>query len=201
MIGTGYVGLVTGTCFADSGNDVTCVDIDPEEDRDAESRARSRSMNRDSPRWSSGMPTRAGCTSRPIWRHAVSQAECVFLAVGTPQGDDGAADLQYIFAAAESDRSASAATGRSLITKSTVPVGTNRRIHELLREKTGRDIDVASESGVSQGRVRDRGLHQARPRRRRRDAVRKSPSCCRSCTARFCAPNIRSWPWGRRARR
>jgi UDPglucose 6-dehydrogenase len=142
MIGTGYVGLVTGTCFADSGNDVTCVDIDAGKIE--------RLKKGEVPIYEPGL-------SEMIHRNAkggrlkfttdvatcVPGARCVFLAVGTPQSDDGAADLKYIFAAAESmalylDEDA------VVVVKSTVPVGTNGRVADLLREKTGREVDVAS---------------------------------------------------------
>ena len=98
VIGTGYVGLVTGTCFADSGNDVTCVDIDQTEDRpaqagrDADLRARPGRDGRAQRR------APGGCTSPPIWPAAIKPAEVVYLAVGTPQGDDGAADLSALWA-------------------------------------------------------------------------------------------------------
>ena len=142
MMGTGYVGLVTGTCFADSGNPVTCVDVD-------ESKIR-RLRRGEIPIYEPGLEemvrrnTAAGrltFTTEPA--AAVAQADCVFLAVGTPQGDDGAADLTYLFQAAES-LAPNLQDNATVVVKSTVPVGTNRHIKNRLDELTGRDVDVAS---------------------------------------------------------
>ena len=101
MIGTGYVGLVTGTCFADSGNDVVCVDIDQKKVE--------RQKHGDIPISEPGlteMVTRNVAHGRLKFTTQVSEcvpnANCVFLAVGTPQGEDGSADLKYLFAAADS---------------------------------------------------------------------------------------------------
>ena len=102
VIGTGYVGLVTGTCFADSGNDVTCVDID------------NAKIDALEPRSDSDLRTGTGGTGaaeRGGWptafhdRHCVrlsSMPSVIYLAVGTPQGDDGAADLSALWTVAES---------------------------------------------------------------------------------------------------
>ncbi len=142
MIGTGYVGLVTGTCFADSGNEVTCVDIDAAKVE--------RLKQGEIPIYEPGlseMVHRSVKGGRLKFTtdvaEAVPGANCVFLAVGTPQSDDGAADLQYIFKAAESiaphlDEEA------VVVVKSTVPVGTNKKVADILREQTGREVDVAS---------------------------------------------------------
>ncbi len=82
VIGTGYVGLVTGTCFADSGNDVICVDIDQQKIERLR-RARSRSTSRASPSWSSATSRTVG-SLHDRSAAAVKPAEVVFLAVGTP---------------------------------------------------------------------------------------------------------------------
>ncbi len=142
VIGTGYVGLVTGTCFADSGNDVTCVDIDE---------AKVEALRRceipiyepglaDMVRHNTEAKRLTFTTDTPS---AVKPAEVVYLAVGTPQGHDGAADLSAMWAVVK-------AIGPHLredavvVTKSTVPVGTNARISAMLLEITGRECDVAS---------------------------------------------------------
>ena len=98
MIGTGYVGLVTGTCFADSGNDVTCVDLDAEKIR--------RLKNGEIPIYEPGLVelvVRNSAAGRLKFTtsaaEAVPTAKCVFLAVGTPQRDDGSADLSIFFSA------------------------------------------------------------------------------------------------------
>jgi UDPglucose 6-dehydrogenase len=142
MIGTGYVGLVTGTCFAESGNDVTCVDVDRQkidmlrrgevpiyEPGLAEMIHRNTAAGR--LHFTSDLPT------------PVSAADCVFVAVGTPQGASGAADLSNVFAVVEA-LAPCLREGAVVIVKSTVPVGTCRRIQQLLSDRTQRDVDVAS---------------------------------------------------------
>jgi UDPglucose 6-dehydrogenase len=142
VIGTGYVGLVTGTCFADSGNDVTCVDID---------QAKIDRLNQgEIPIYEPGLAemvdeNRAAerlrfTTDLPS---TVSSAEIVYLAIGTPQSDDGAADLTALWKVVD----AIAPHLRSdaiVVTKSTVPVGTCAKIYGRLKEITGRECDVAS---------------------------------------------------------
>jgi UDPglucose 6-dehydrogenase len=142
MIGTGYVGLVTGTCFADSGNDVTCVDINEK---------KVAGLKRgEIPIYEPGLTemvlrnVKSGRLSFTTDVAAcVPEADCVFLAVGTPQSDDGAADLSYIMSAAKSI-APYLADDALVVIKSTVPVGTNRKVADLLREETGREVDVAS---------------------------------------------------------
>jgi UDPglucose 6-dehydrogenase len=142
MIGTGYVGLVTGTCFAESGNEVTCVDIDSEK------------INRlnqgEIPIYEPGLVElvvrnadagRLKFTSSAA--EVVPDAKCVFLAVGTPQRDDGSADLRILWSALESVAS-HLSTDAVVVIKSTVPVGTNAEAARRLRELTGREVDVAS---------------------------------------------------------
>ncbi|MFG0334498.1 MAG: UDP-glucose dehydrogenase family protein [Maioricimonas sp. JB049] len=142
MLGTGYVGLVTGTCFADSGNDVTCVDIN---------REKIDMLNRgEVPIYEPGlaeMIRRNAASGRLQFttdlREPVAEADCVFIAVGTPQGDDGSADLSYVFGAAESI-APHLREDAIVVVKSTVPVGTNRAVFGRLKELTGRDVHVAS---------------------------------------------------------
>ena len=142
MIGTGYVGLVTGTCFAESGNDVACVDVDLSKiDR----------LNRgEIPIYEPGLVelvirnTQAGrlkFTSSAA--EVVPDAKCVFLAVGTPQRDDGSADLRILWSALESI-APHLSKEAVVVIKSTVPVGTNSEAARRLYELTGRDVDVAS---------------------------------------------------------
>ncbi len=142
MVGTGYVGLVTGTCFAESGNNVTCVDIDEEKiQRLCEGRI---------PIYEPGLTElvkrniKAGRLHfTTSYEDSVPSAKCAFIAVGTPQGDDGSADLRGIEAVAES-LAPHLAEDAIVVVKSTVPVGTNRWVANRLRELTGRDVDVAS---------------------------------------------------------
>ncbi|WP_237227074.1 UDP-glucose dehydrogenase family protein [Rubinisphaera sp. JC750] len=142
VIGTGYVGLVTGTCFAESGNDVTCVDINQEKI--------ARLNQGQIPIYEPGL-------TELVKRNAeagrlkfttdvadcVPEARCVFLAVGTPMGDDGSANLSGIWAAADSV-GPHLAEDSIVICKSTVPVGTNRQVYERLKQSLGRDVNVAS---------------------------------------------------------
>jgi UDPglucose 6-dehydrogenase len=144
MIGTGYVGLVSGACFSDFGHDVICVD------KDATKIARLKKG--EVPIFEPGLEaliaknTAAGRLSFTTnLAEAVAEAEAVFIAVGTPtRRGDGHADLTYVMAAAEE-------IGRALkgyavvVTKSTVPVGTNRKVAEAIRAANPQaKFDVAS---------------------------------------------------------
>ena len=142
VVGTGYVGLVTGTCFADSGNEVTCVDIN---------KAKVDALNRgEIPIYEPGLAELVEhnveakrLTFTTDLGAAVKPAEVVYLAVGTPQGADGAANLSALWSVVES-LAPHLRTDAVVVTKSTVPVGTCARITSMLREFTGRDCDVAS---------------------------------------------------------
>ena len=144
MIGGGYVGLVSGACFAEFGNDVAVVEVDPAK--------LAALQDGRMPIFEPGLDrlvaenVAAGRLSfgRDI-AAAVAGAEAVFIAVGTPsRRGDGHADLTYVYAAAE--QVARALAGYAVIvTKSTVPVGTGRRIAEIVREvRPDLEFDVAS---------------------------------------------------------
>ena len=144
MIGTGYVGLVSGVCFSDFGHDVICVDKDP---------AKIDKLNRGQvPIFEPGLDplmarnVDAGRLSFTTdLRAAVDGADAVFIAVGTPtRRGDGHADLSYVMAAAEDV--AHALTGYAVIvTKSTVPVGTNARVKQVVAKANPKaEFDVAS---------------------------------------------------------
>ncbi len=142
VIGTGYVGLVTGTCFAESGNDVTCVDIDEDKIN--------RLQQGEIPIYEPGLTElvkRNAASERLKFTtdlaSCVPAATCVFLAVGTPMDDDGSADLSGIWAACDSI-APHLSEEAIVICKSTVPVGTNRKVYERLKEKLGREVNVAS---------------------------------------------------------
>ena len=144
MIGTGYVGLVSGACFSDFGHDVICVDKDENKI--------SRLKRGEVPIFEPGLEalimknTAAGRLSFTTdLAGAVDGAEAVFIAVGTPtRRGDGHADLTYVMAAAE--EIGRALTGYAVVvTKSTVPVGTNRRVAEVLAAANPQaEFDVAS---------------------------------------------------------
>lgn len=132
VIGTGYVGLVTGACFAEFGVDVTCVDID--------SNKIARLIDGEMPIYEPGLEQ---LVSKNVQsgrlrfttdlKQAVEQALVVFLAVGTPPKADGSADLSFVEAAARSV--AEHMNGyKVIVTKSTVPIGTGEFLRKLIRE-------------------------------------------------------------------
>ncbi len=144
MIGAGYVGLVSGACLSEFGHDVTCVDKDA-----AKIEAlRAGTM----PIFEPGLDevvaanAKAGrLTFSAGLAQAVAGAHAVFIAVGTPsRRGDGHADLTYVFAAAE--EIALALTGPAVVvTKSTVPVGTSRKVEDIIRKaRPSADFDMAS---------------------------------------------------------
>ncbi len=142
VIGTGYVGLVTGTCFAESGNDVTCVDIDKSKI--------GRLKKGEIPIYEPGLTelvlrnAKAGRLHfTTSFSEPVPRARCVFIAVGTPQNDDGSSCLNHVQSAAE-QLAPHLAPDALVVVKSTVPVGTNRKIAAWMRAKAGRDVLVAS---------------------------------------------------------
>ena len=144
MIGTGYVGLVSGVCFSDFGHDVICVDKDPAKI----DRLRAGEIPIFEPGLQDLMAKNvaAGRLSFSLdLAEAVAGADAVFIAVGTPtRRGDGHADLRYVMAAAaEIGR---AMTGYTVVvTKSTVPVGTNRKVAEAVRSANPKaDFDIAS---------------------------------------------------------
>jgi UDPglucose 6-dehydrogenase len=142
VIGTGYVGLVTGTCFTEMGNHVTCVDTDEAK--------LTRLQNGIIPIYEPGLePMVESAMANGLLRFTtdladgLQRAEYVFIAVGTPPGEDGSADLQYVLAAARS-------IGQHLqqyaviVDKSTVPVGTAELVRQTIAEELaarGADIE------------------------------------------------------------
>ncbi|MDQ6986764.1 MAG: UDP-glucose/GDP-mannose dehydrogenase family protein [Mariprofundaceae bacterium] len=144
MIGAGYVGLVSGTCFAEFGAQVTCVDVDKAK-IDALHAGRI-------PIYEPGLDDMVARNVREGRLHfstsladAVPQADLVFIAVGTPtRRGDGHADLQYVYAAAK-DVAQHLRDYTVIVDKSTVPVGTARHVERIIREENPQaDFDVAS---------------------------------------------------------
>ncbi|MFL5409875.1 MAG: UDP-glucose dehydrogenase family protein [Myxococcales bacterium] len=142
VVGTGYVGLVAGTCFAETGHSVTCVDVD--EAKLAALRAGK------TPIYEPGLEElllRNSKAERLFFtsdlRAAVRGAEVVFIAVGTPQGDDGNADLRTLMRVAH-DVAAAAERYTVVVNKSTVPVGTAQRMQAELAARAKAPIDVVS---------------------------------------------------------
>ena len=141
MIGTGYVGLVSGVCFSDFGHDVTCVDNDPR---------KIELLNKGKiPIYEPGLEelmarnvTAGRLTFTMDLAKAIDGAEAVFIAVGTPtRRGDGHADLTYVMAAAE-EIARAAKDYVVIVTKSTVPVGTNRKIKQVV-SKANPDLEFA----------------------------------------------------------
>ncbi|OLE55313.1 MAG: UDP-glucose 6-dehydrogenase [Acidobacteria bacterium 13_1_20CM_3_53_8] len=132
VIGTGYVGLVTGACFAEFGVEVTCVDVDAEKI--------TRLASGDVPIYEPGLEQLVEKSSHAgrlrfttDIKSAVEQALVIFLAVGTPPLEDGSPDLSFINSAARSI--AEHMNGyKVIVTKSTVPIGTGERLRRLIRE-------------------------------------------------------------------
>jgi len=142
VIGTGYVGLVAGACFAETGNDVICVDKDE---------AKVRLLRRGKmPIYEPGLEElvrRNRAEKRLVFTTAlpmaVRQASIIFIAVGTPQGEDGSADLHHVLEVAR--QVARAMNGyKVIVDKSTVPVGTAARVREIIRRETTHPFSVVS---------------------------------------------------------
>ncbi len=144
MIGTGYVGLVSGVCFSDFGHEVVCVDKDPKKIEMLE--------RGEVPIYEPGLDAlmaknvEAGRLSFTLdLNEAIDGAEAVFIAVGTPtRRGDGHADLTYVMAAAE-EIAKTASDYVVVVTKSTVPVGTNRQVKQTIaKANPDLEFDVAS---------------------------------------------------------
>jgi UDPglucose 6-dehydrogenase len=142
VVGTGYVGLVTGTCFAESGNHVTCIDIDKEKIAGLKKGhipiyepglAELVEQNRQAERIDFTTDVAAG----------IRPAQLVFLGVGTPSAADGSADLSALWRVVD-DIAEHLRADAIVVVKSTVPVGTNAGIVRRLKERTGRECDVVS---------------------------------------------------------
>jgi len=133
VVGTGYVGLVTGTCFAESGVEVTCMDND---------QAKIKQLQQGSiPIYEPGledMIRRNVLTKRLTFSYrlkdAINGAEVIFIAVGTPPGEDGSADLTHVLSVAK-EIGASLTRYAVVVTKSTVPAGTSVKLREIINEQ------------------------------------------------------------------
>ena len=147
VVGTGYVGLVTGTCFAERGNSVTCVDIDENKIKNLK--------NGILPIYEPGLEelVKTNVEEERLFfdtslASVIKGAEMIFIAVGTPPGEDGSADLQYVLGVA-SDIGKSLTDYAVIVDKSTVPVGTADKVRaalqkELDQRKLNISFDVAS---------------------------------------------------------
>jgi UDPglucose 6-dehydrogenase len=142
VIGTGYVGLVAGACLAENGNEVICVDKDP---------AKVRLLQRGKiPIYEPGLDelvrrnkAEKRLTFTTALERGVRNSQIVFIAVGTPTGEDGSADLQHVLAVARD--TAKAMNGyKVIVNKSTVPVGTAAKVREVVRRETTHPFSVVS---------------------------------------------------------
>ena len=142
VVGTGYVGLVAGACFAESGNDVVCVD---------NNQTKVRLLRRGKiPIYEPGLEelvhrnrAEKRLTFTTTLAKAVRDSSVIFIAVGTPQGEDGSADLEYVLEVAR--QIARAMNGyKVIVDKSTVPVGTAEKVREVVRRETTHPFSVVS---------------------------------------------------------
>jgi len=142
VIGTGYVGLVTGTCLAETGNDVICVDINEQKVQ--------KMQNGEVPIYEPGLDLlfhrnikQGRLTFTTVLADAIKDAQIIFMALPTPPGGDGAADLSYILGAAK-DISKLITEYKIIVNKSTVPVGTADKVKAVFTENTTVEVDVVS---------------------------------------------------------
>ncbi len=163
VAGTGYVGLVAGVCFAEKGHDVTCVDVDEKKVRMMESGV--------SPIYEEGLEElmqKNNATGRlhytTDYRSAYKDVDAIFIGVGTPEQPDGSANLSYI---ATVSRQIAESVERDclVVVKSTVPVGTNDKVEQFIRDFLIRDVKVEVASNpefLAQGSAVHDTLHAAR---------------------------------------
>ncbi|OGQ17920.1 MAG: UDP-glucose 6-dehydrogenase [Deltaproteobacteria bacterium RIFCSPHIGHO2_02_FULL_40_11] len=142
VIGTGYVGLVAGTCFSETGNHVTCVDTNA---------AKISVLQKGHvPFYEPGLEDLIHRNAKKERLHfttdtatAIQEASIIFIAVGTPQGENGASDLKYVLNVAET-------IGKNLnehkfiVLKSTVPIGTHQKVKEIIQKNTNQSFDIVS---------------------------------------------------------
>lgn len=142
VVGTGYVGLVTGTCFAETGNQVICIDIDADKVE--------KMKNGIIPIYEPNLDTifernisakRLSFTTS--LEDGIKDAEIIFLALPTPPGEDGSADLSYILGVAE-QLGKLIADYKVIVDKSTVPVGTAEKVHAVIAKNAQVDFAVVS---------------------------------------------------------
>ncbi len=142
VLGTGYVGLVAGTCFAENGNEVYCVDID-------ETKIRNLSKGL-IPFYEPGLEEliKRNCKNHRLKfttqsTEAIQNSKIIFIAVGTPSAEDGSSDLKYVLQAAKSIAGAMN-EHKYIVLKSTVPLGTFQKVSETLRQHSSHSFDIIS---------------------------------------------------------
>jgi UDPglucose 6-dehydrogenase len=147
VIGTGYVGLVTGTCFAETGNHVICVDNDPVKLKKlTEAELTIYEPGLELLFYRNIAKKRLSFTND--LKSAILDSEIIFLCLPTPQGEDGSADLRYVFAVAEEIASilkkSHSESYKIIVNKSTVPVGTSSAVRAILQQQGVTNADVVS---------------------------------------------------------
>jgi UDPglucose 6-dehydrogenase len=142
VVGTGYVGLVTGTCFAETGNDVFCIDIDANKVK--------KLINGEITIYEPGLEKLFLRNLKEERLHfttsleeGIREAAIIFLALPTPPGEDGSADLKYVLGVAE-DLGKVIKDYKVIVDKSTVPVGTAEKVHAAIAKHCKVDFDVVS---------------------------------------------------------
>ncbi len=163
VAGTGYVGLVAGVCFAENGHDVTCVDVDEKKVRMMEGGK--------SPIYEEGLEElmqKNNATGRlhytTDYKSAYKDADAIFIGVGTPEQPDGSANLSYI-ATVSRQIAESVEKDCLVVVKSTVPVGTNDKVEQFIRDFLTRDVKIEVASNpefLAQGSAVHDTLHAAR---------------------------------------
>jgi UDPglucose 6-dehydrogenase len=143
VIGTGYVGLVVGTGLAETGNRVICIDKDETKIEKLEKNI--------IPIYEPGLEelVRRNKKENRLFfttsvKEAVSGSEIIYIAVGTPEREDGTVDLSYVFAVAEEIGEAMGGEYKIIVNKSTVPVGTAKKVKDIIKNKTKAKFDVIS---------------------------------------------------------
>lgn len=161
VAGTGYVGLVTGVCLAEHGHNVTCVDVDEKKIEKMQKGI--------SPIYEEGLPELMNknmdrLTFTTDYKKAYADSEVIFIGVGTPEKVDGSANLKYVYTVA---RQIAESVERDcvVVVKSTVPIGTNDKIENYIREHLAHSVEIDCVSNpefLSQGTAVKDTLHAAR---------------------------------------
>lgn len=142
VVGTGYVGLVTGTCFAETGNTVTCVDIDKNKvEKLSNGQITIYEPGLEKLFLRNQREERLKFTTN--LEEGIADAKVIFLALPTPPGENGSADLKYILGVAE-DLGKILKDYKVIVDKSTVPVGTAEKVHEVIAKNCKCEFDVVS---------------------------------------------------------
>lgn len=142
VVGTGYVGLVTGTCFAETGNDVTCIDVDTKKVKKlSEGQITIYEPGLEKLFLRNLREERLRFTTSLV--EGVREAQIIFLALPTPPGEDGSADLKYVLGVAH-QLGTLITEYKVVVDKSTVPVGTAEKVHAAIAKNYSGEFDVAS---------------------------------------------------------